>query len=50
MAENPADMVVAGVERCLEYAATWHAWDGRPADVSRWRALSLRRRQDRLQF
>ena len=30
MAENPADVVVAGVERCLEYAATWHAWDGRP--------------------
>jgi hypothetical protein len=30
MAENPADLVVAGVERCLEYAATWHAWDGRP--------------------
>jgi hypothetical protein len=28
--ENPAHAVVAGVERCLELAATWHAWDGRP--------------------
>ena len=23
MAENPAELIVAGVERCLEYAATW---------------------------
>ena len=30
MASNPADLVVAGVEKCLEYAVTWHAWDGRP--------------------
>jgi hypothetical protein len=30
MADNPAELVVTGVERCLEYAATWHAWDGRP--------------------
>jgi hypothetical protein len=30
MAENPAELVLAGVETCLEFAATWHAWDGRP--------------------
>jgi hypothetical protein len=29
MAENPAELVVARVETCLEFAATWHAWDGR---------------------
>ena len=28
--DNPAAAVVAGVDRCLELAATWHAWDGRP--------------------
>jgi hypothetical protein len=27
---NPADTVVSSVERCLDLAATWHAWDGRP--------------------
>jgi hypothetical protein len=29
-AKNPASAVGDGVERCLELAATWHAWDGRP--------------------
>lgn len=28
--DNPAAAVVAGVDRCLDLAATWHAWDGRP--------------------
>ena len=27
---NPAKTVVSSVERCLDLAATWHAWDGRP--------------------
>lgn len=27
---NPGLLVAAGVEACLELAATWHAWDGRP--------------------
>jgi hypothetical protein len=27
--DNPA-AAVASVDRCLELAATWHAWDGRP--------------------
>jgi hypothetical protein len=26
--ENPAQLVVDGVERCLTLAATWPAWDG----------------------
>jgi hypothetical protein len=26
--ENPAQLVVDGVERCLDLAATWPAWDG----------------------
>jgi hypothetical protein len=30
MADNPAQLVVDGVEKCLDYAVTWHAWDGRP--------------------
>jgi hypothetical protein len=29
MAENPAELIVAGVEKCLDYAATWPAWGGR---------------------
>jgi hypothetical protein len=28
--DNPATAVVAGLDRCLDLAATWHAWDGRP--------------------
>jgi hypothetical protein len=28
--ENPATTVVASVDLCLDLAATWHAWDGRP--------------------
>jgi hypothetical protein len=28
--QNPAELVVAGIERCLDHALTWHAWDGRP--------------------
>jgi hypothetical protein len=28
--ENPADRVAAGVDRFLELARTWLAWDGRP--------------------
>ncbi len=28
--DNPAQAVVDSVDRCLELAATWHAWDGRP--------------------
>jgi hypothetical protein len=28
--DNPARAVVASVDHCLELAATWHAWDGRP--------------------
>ena len=27
---NPGHLVVAAVDRCLELARTWHAWDGRP--------------------
>ena len=27
---NPGQLVVAAVDRCLELARTWHAWDGRP--------------------
>ena len=26
--DNPAQVVVESVDRCLELAATWHAWDG----------------------
>jgi hypothetical protein len=29
-AKNPASVVVTSVDQCLELAATWHAWDGRP--------------------
>ncbi len=29
-AANPARRVVDSVAECLSYAATWHAWDGRP--------------------
>jgi hypothetical protein len=28
--DNPAQVVLESVDRCLELAATWHAWDGRP--------------------
>ena len=27
---NPAQLVVAGVQRCLALAASWQAWDGQP--------------------
>jgi len=27
---NPGQLVSGSVEACLEIAATWHAWDGRP--------------------
>ena len=27
---NPGQLVADPVETCLEIAATWHAWDGRP--------------------
>jgi hypothetical protein len=27
---NPGQLVADSVEVCLEIAATWHAWDGRP--------------------
>jgi hypothetical protein len=27
---NPADLVAAGVQRFLDLARTWLAWDGRP--------------------
>ena len=27
---NPGELVADSVEACLEIAATWHAWDGRP--------------------
>ena len=27
---NPGQLVANSVEACLEIAATWHAWDGRP--------------------
>ena len=27
---NPGQLVVAAVDRCLELARTWHAWDGQP--------------------
>jgi len=27
---NPAELVVAAADRCLDLAATWLAWDGRP--------------------
>jgi hypothetical protein len=30
MADNPAQLVVDGVEKSLSIAETWHAWDGRP--------------------
>ena len=29
-AGNPGQLVSDSVEACLEIAATWHAWDGRP--------------------
>jgi hypothetical protein len=29
--ENPGTLVESAVEHCLEVAATWIAWDGRPA-------------------
>jgi len=29
-ATSPAQQVVDSVAECLSYAATWHAWDGRP--------------------
>jgi hypothetical protein len=29
--ENPGTLVEEAVEHCLEVAATWLAWDGRPA-------------------
>jgi hypothetical protein len=29
-AGNPGRLVADSVEACLEIAATWHAWDGRP--------------------
>jgi hypothetical protein len=29
-AANPGDLVVAGVDRVLQLAASWLAWDGRP--------------------
>ena len=29
--ENPGALVESAVEHCLEVAATWLAWDGRPA-------------------
>lgn len=28
--DNPALLVAAAVDRCLELASTWMAWDGRP--------------------
>ena len=28
--QNPAAAVVTSVDQCLDLAATWHAWDGRP--------------------
>lgn len=28
--DNPGQLVLAGVDACLELARTWHAWDGRP--------------------
>jgi hypothetical protein len=28
--ENPAGNIGVSVEHCLDLAATWHAWDGRP--------------------
>src|ERR1044071_8807620 len=31
---NPAELVVAAASACLDLAATWLAWDGRP--VARW--------------
>ena len=27
---NPAELVVAAADGCLDLAATWLAWDGRP--------------------
>src|SRR5437763_16445878 len=27
---SPADLIAAGVDRMLQLAATWLAWDGRP--------------------
>jgi hypothetical protein len=30
MTDNPAQLVIDGVEKSLSIAATWHAWDGRP--------------------
>jgi hypothetical protein len=26
----PAELILGAVERCLDLAATWYAWDGRP--------------------
>ena len=28
--QNPATAVVTSVDKCLDLATTWHAWDGRP--------------------
>jgi hypothetical protein len=30
MTDNPARLVVEGVEKSLAIAMSWHAWDGRP--------------------
>jgi hypothetical protein len=30
MTDNPARLVVEGVEKSLSIAMGWHAWDGRP--------------------
>src|SRR5260370_769065 len=30
MTDNPARLVVEGVEKSLSIVMTWHAWDGRP--------------------
>ena len=30
MTDNPARLVVEGVEKSLSIAMSWHAWDGRP--------------------
>jgi hypothetical protein len=55
--ENPAQLVVDGVERCLELATTWPAWDGLliqgeetdDGDGNQWTPLkALRRINDHL--
>ena len=28
--DDPAELILDAVERCLEMALTWYAWDGRP--------------------